>query len=68
VYRTLSELGEPTTKGDEEVLVIKNRPTHQELAHMVGTSREVVTRTLRDLELDGCIAIEDKRIELRKIP
>jgi len=68
VYRTLSELGEPMAKGDEEVLVIKNRPTHQELAHMVGTSREVVTRTLRDLELDGCIAIEDKRIELRKIP
>lgn len=66
IYRTLVELSKPGEKNGEEILVIDKRPTHQELAHMVGSSREVVTRTLRNMESDGCITIQDKHIELRK--
>ena len=39
--------------------------THQELAHELGSSREVVSRLLKDLEKRvGCIALHRGRIEL----
>jgi CRP/FNR family transcriptional regulator len=38
--------------------------THAELAAELGTSREVVTRILADLEADGLIAIERGRIRI----
>ena len=39
--------------------------THQEIASMVGSVREVVQRVLKDLERDGAIAIERTRIRIR---
>ena len=68
VARTLKSLAELKVVDEEEVLIIEERPTHQELASMVGTSREMVTRALKGLEEDGCVVIEDKRIEVRKMP
>lgn len=69
VARTLRTLAAPKQEGSgEERLIIQERPTHQELASMVGTSREMVTRALKGLEEDGCIIIEDKRIEVLKMP
>jgi CRP-like cAMP-binding protein len=44
--------------------LIERAPTHQELAEMVGSSRETVTRTLAALEKEGLILIERKRITL----
>jgi CRP/FNR family transcriptional regulator/CRP/FNR family cyclic AMP-dependent transcriptional regulator len=44
--------------------LIERAPTHQELAEMVGSSRETVTRTLAALERDGLIAIDRRRITL----
>lgn len=44
--------------------VIERSPTHQELAEMVGSSRETVTRTLAALEKEGLIEIERKKITL----
>ena len=44
--------------------LIERSPTHQELAEMVGSSRETVTRTLAALEKEGLIAIERRRITL----
>lgn len=68
VARTLKSMAEPTSENGEEKLVIAERPTHQELAAMVGTSREMVTRALKGLEEDRCIVITDKRIEVLKMP
>ncbi len=68
VARTLKSLARPTTVNGEERLVIQDRPTHQELANIVGTSREMVTRALKGLEEDECILIDSKRIEFRKLP
>ena len=48
--------------------LVPDRPTHQELAAMVGTSREMVTRALKGLEEDRCISIEGKTIEVYKLP
>jgi CRP-like cAMP-binding protein len=40
---------------DGEGLVIRERPTQQDLAHMVGTCRETVSRTLSSLVRKGLI-------------
>lgn len=68
VARTLKSLGTQREGQEPAVFVIEDRPTHQELANMVGTSREMVTRAMKDLEEEGCIAVEGKRIEVRRIP
>ena len=39
--------------------------THQEIASMVGSVREVVQRALKELERDGTIALERSRIRVR---
>lgn len=39
--------------------------THQEIASMVGSVREVVQRALRSLETDGAIKVERNRIQVR---
>ena len=44
--------------------LIERAPTHQELAEMVGSSRETVTRTLAALEKKSLIAIDRRRITL----
>lgn len=41
------------------------RITHQEIASMVGSVREVVQRALKELERDGAIALERSRIRIR---
>ncbi len=50
--------GEKTKKG----VVIKKRPTHQEIANMVGISRETVSRVLSDFSKEGYITIKGKEI------
>lgn len=42
-----------------------DRITHQEIASMVGSVREVVQRALKQLERDGAIALERSRIRVR---
>jgi CRP-like cAMP-binding protein len=41
------------------------RITHQEIAAMVGSVREVVQRALKELERDGAIALHRSRIDIR---
>lgn len=42
------------------------RLTHQDLANMVGSSREMVSRILRDLKAGGYISTHNKRITIEK--
>jgi len=64
VARTLlnlsSEQGEKTSRG----LKIRNRPTHQEIANMSGTTRETVTRVFRDMQKKKLISVEGDDIYL----
>ena len=46
--------------------VVFRRPTHQEIASMVGTSRETVSRMIGDLSRDGYIKISGKDIIIRE--
>lgn len=68
VARTLRSIGRSETREGKEIFIIDERPTHQELASLAGTSREMVTRALKGLEEDRCIIIDGKKIELFKIP
>ncbi|MFC1538808.1 Crp/Fnr family transcriptional regulator [Candidatus Latescibacterota bacterium] len=46
----LLQLAEEFSDTQDKSILIKSRPTHQELANMVGTTRETVTRILKQLE------------------
>ena len=48
-------------------LVVEPRLTHQEIADMVGASREMVSRTMKNLTGDGLIEVTDKRITLGEL-
>jgi len=50
-------------RNNKEVL-IKTRPTHQELANMVGTTRETVTRVLKQLEDKNYIMMAGKDVTI----
>ena len=49
-------------------LTITDKLTQQDLASMVGASREMVNRILRDLTTGGYITIEDRKITITKRP
>ncbi len=68
VSRTLVSLATSRGETASDALKVEKRPTHQELASMVGTSREMVTRALKGLEEDGHIAVEGKTIIIHSVP
>ena len=63
LFLLLGHLGRRVPLHDGKGL-IERAPTHQELAEMIGSSRETVTRTLAALEKEGMIAIDHKKITL----
>ncbi len=64
VKQTLIGLAQKRVKDGVEVLVVEKRPTHNMLASMVGTSREMVTRALGMLEETNEIRIEGHSVFL----
>lgn len=66
--RTLQELSEERDEAGALQNIIDKRPTHQELATMVGTSREMITRALKTLEDEGYIVVNGKQIEVVGVP
>lgn len=48
-------------------VIIKSRPTHQELANMVGTTRETVTRVLKQLEDKSYIMMAGKDVTILNV-
>lgn len=46
--------------------VVERRLTQQEIANLIGASREMVNRILRELVIGGYISIEKNRIVLRR--
>jgi CRP/FNR family cyclic AMP-dependent transcriptional regulator len=65
VARTVRDLaqkqGEPVDGG----LLIKERPTQQEIAGLIGTSRETVSRALSDFARRGLLELSGKQILVR---
>jgi CRP/FNR family cyclic AMP-dependent transcriptional regulator len=54
---------------DEQGELVTPRMTQQDIGEMVGASREMVSKILKDLRIGGYISIQDKRIRIhRKLP
>ncbi len=67
VSKALLALGKDTgTASPDGSIIIPKRPTHQDFASMVGTSRETVTRVLNDLEKRGYIRLAGRKVILNK--
>jgi CRP-like cAMP-binding protein len=58
----LLELARNEGKRIEEGILIEKRPTQQEIASMIGVSRETVSRVLNHLNRRGLIAVSGKSI------
>ena len=66
VARTLLDMAEPT--GNDK-LEIRQKLTQRDIASMVGASREMVSRILKDLSTGGYITIQNKTITINeKLP
>ena len=63
IYTFLEQMKE-TKPGNLEV--IENLPTHQDIANMINTSRETVTRTLLILTQQGIVQKDLRRLIIRK--
>lgn len=57
---TLEKMSVENPNGEGRIVV--DRPTHQELADMVGSSREVISRCLKSLEQQGQLTVEGRNI------
>ena len=68
VYGRLSRLLEtqagPADASGERALA--ERITHQQIAHHLACSREMVSRLLKDLETGGYLAVRERRMVLLK--
>jgi CRP-like cAMP-binding protein len=66
--RTLLSMSDVCEVFGETVHLVREIPTHQELASTIGASREAVTRALGELVHRGHLAIEDRRVTIYSIP
>ena len=49
---------------DEDSNLVQRRLTHQTIAHMIGASRETVSRTMRDFQDANWISVEKRIIQI----
>lgn len=64
LVKILKEMSEQSTAMVGFSRVVHRRPTHKELASIVGTSREIITRTLKKLSQEEEIKIVESKIFL----
>lgn len=64
ISETLLQLADEQGVETDAGVLLKFRPTHQQLANMSGTTRETVSRVLKRLEGQGYIACEGRAITI----
>jgi len=62
VLSSLTAMAKPSAKRGD--LIVDPRPTHRDLAAMVGSSREMVTRALSRLEEEGHIRVDGEQVHI----
>ena len=62
----LSELAETYGQPAPNGIVIARKFSHQDMASIIGATRETVTITLRELQSEGLLTINQRRITLTK--
>lgn len=69
VYGRIARILNQLAKPQNEKMVIEEKLTHQEIANMIGSSREMVSLILKELSNGGYITIDKKLITInRKLP
>ncbi|MEC4747953.1 Crp/Fnr family transcriptional regulator [Methylomicrobium sp. Wu6] len=68
VYERTIKVLQDMANPEDGVSVIRNRPTQQELANMVGSSREMINKVMKELTKGGYIVIQDKSIRIENKP
>ncbi len=69
VYGRVIKVLEQFVKMVGNKLIIEEKLTHQEIANMVGASREMVSRIIKELVAGNYISIDNRQITiLRKLP
>ncbi len=64
VAHILIELAKNEGETQDEGILIRERPTQQDLASMIGTSRETVSRVLSEFQRRGFLSMQGKSILL----
>jgi CRP-like cAMP-binding protein len=64
VARILIDLARKEGETQDEGIFIRERPTQQDLASMIGTSRETVSRVLSEFQRRGFLSMQGKSILL----
>jgi CRP/FNR family transcriptional regulator, cyclic AMP receptor protein len=67
VYGRLRTFLEREVFADDFNVSIDRRFTHQEIAHRIGSSREMVSKLIKGLESGGFIDIVDRQIRMKKL-
>jgi len=65
VARTLFDLAERHGTRSPQGVRIELKLTHQELANLVGTARETITRILAEFQDAGCLTVEGRHLVIR---
>jgi CRP-like cAMP-binding protein len=65
VARLLRDLAKREGQSSPDGIVIRERPTQAEIAAMIGTSRETVSRALSDFVRRGLLVVSGRRIVLK---
>lgn len=63
--RTLIALADEAGEAQEEGILIRQRPTQQDLANMVGTCRETISRALSSMARRGLVVSRGRSLLLR---
>jgi CRP/FNR family cyclic AMP-dependent transcriptional regulator len=66
VYGRVARLLNSMAKSVGEKFVVEERLTHQEIANMIGSSREMVTLILKELTNGGYVTVENKTYIINK--
>ncbi|MCP4694113.1 MAG: Crp/Fnr family transcriptional regulator [Desulfobacterales bacterium] len=64
VYGRVARLFTHLAKPDGEKFVVEEKLTHQEISNMIGSSREMVSRLMKDMINGGYISVYKKRITI----
>ena len=62
VYGRVARLLLDMSEEEDGKRVVKKKISKQDMARMIGASREMVSKVVRDLELSGYITFEDDRM------
>lgn len=66
VYTRLAKALHELAVEENDELIIKEKVSHQDLANQVGSSREMVSKIMKDLTTGGYLAVEGKTLRIVK--